>query len=83
MDLRQKLVSNAVDGQKVLGPGGLYFQFLAQFQHVVVHGATARIVVVAPCSIQQFVPRYRPPGVREKESESLEFLSREHDLFAG
>jgi len=83
MDLRQKLVSNTVDGQKMLGVGGLDFQFLAQLQNVVVHGTAARIIVIAPCSIQQFVPRYRPPGVREKESESLEFLSREHDLFAG
>src|SRR5215467_9009671 len=50
--LRQKLVPDTVHGQKVLWARWVYFQFLAQFQHVVINGACARIVVVTPGLIE-------------------------------
>ncbi len=51
--LTDEPIAFAIDGEDVLGGGGILFQFLAQLKDVVVHGAGGRITIIAPDLIQQ------------------------------
>jgi hypothetical protein len=46
--LRQKLVARAVNGYEMYGLRGILFEFLTEPQNMVVDGAGAGIVLVAP-----------------------------------
>ena len=54
--LGKKLVSRALYSSEVGRPSGISLQFFAQTQNVIVDGASARIIVVTPNFIEQFVP---------------------------
>jgi len=57
-------------------------QFLSEPHHVVVHRARARVVLVPPDFIEEFVPRDRALSVLGQELECLEFLCGDFDLLA-
>ena len=58
-------------GQEVARIGGIRFQFLAQPENMIVHGARGRIILVAPYFVEQFVSRKNPTGRRGKELQEL------------
>ncbi len=55
----------------MLGVGGMVLQFSPKAKNVVVDGASARIVVVSPDLIEQFVARHHPLSVLDEKLQRL------------
>src|SRR5215472_644777 len=53
-ELTHELISHSVHRTEVDRARGVFLQFLAEFQDMVIHGASGRIVLVSPNLVQQF-----------------------------
>ena len=72
-----------MDRMKVLGIRWIAFQFFTQPPYVVVNGASARIGLIAPHFIEQFVTRDHLPGVLDQIHQRFELLRCENDRQIG
>jgi len=70
--LRQKLVACAVDGYEMYGLSGILFEFSTEPQNMIVDGAGAGIVFVAPDFIEQLIARDDQPWILSQILQSLE-----------
>src|SRR6266705_55301 len=80
-DSADELVSHTMYRAEMYRARRIFFKFLAEFQDMVVDGASRRIILVAPNLVQQLVTANHPVGILHKKLEGLELLRRQdHDL---
>src|SRR3954453_5859098 len=72
--LGHEFVTGSLNSSKMNWSGRIAFEFLAQFQNVVVHGAGAWVILVPPHFIQQLVAGDDAFGILHEEFQGLEFL---------
>lgn len=77
--MRQELVTNAAHSSKMCRPRRLSLEFLTQPQNMVVDGARARIVLVSPHLVKQFVAGNRSPFIANHVLQYLELHGSERD----
>jgi hypothetical protein len=53
---------------------GVFLQFLAQFEDVIIHGAGGWVIVVSPDLVEKFIARDYALGILDHEFQRLEFL---------
>src|SRR6476646_6091350 len=81
-DSANELIAYTVYRPEMHWIGGVLLQLLAQFQDVVIHRASGRVIVISPDFVQQFVPSDDAFRVLHHEFQGLELLRGKSNCFA-
>src|SRR5579871_5313048 len=77
-----KLISHPVYCAEVYRARGIFLQLLAEFENVIVHGPSRRIILISPNFVQQLVAADHPVGVLHQKLKGLELLGGQNDGLA-
>src|SRR5579872_1099550 len=77
-----KFITHTVYCAEVYRAGRVFFQFLAEFEDMVVDSPGGRVVLVAPHFVQQLVTADDAICILHQELERLELLCRQNDRLA-
>src|SRR5579863_2479601 len=72
-----------MNGQEVARVGGIWLEFLAKTQDVIVDRTRRWIILIAPHFVEQLVARQDSSGRRAEEFQKLELLSGERNGLTG
>src|SRR6476646_6902047 len=78
-DSANELIAYTVYRPEMHWIGGVRLQLLAQFQDVVIHRASGRVIVISPDFVQQFVTCDNTFWVLHHELQGFEFLCGKSD----
>src|SRR5205807_8948958 len=74
-----ELVTHPVNRSEMYWIRRIPFQLLAQFQNMIIHGASRRVILIDPNLVQQLIASYYAVCILDHELESLEFLRGQPD----
>src|SRR6478672_7797731 len=58
---------------------GIFLQFLAELEDMVVHGTRGWIILISPDFVEQFIATYHAICILHEKLKRLEFLGRQDD----